>query len=557
MLKYLHIENIAVIEKADIDFSKGFNVLTGETGAGKSIIIDSLNAVLGERTSKELIRNGCEKAEVSALFCDLSSDDIKLLEENGYEAQDGELLILRTLSLAGNGAVKINGKAATVGILKSICKNLVNIHGQHDNQGLLNPDNHYLYIDRLAENKGLIDDYYNEFKYLNSVRKQLAATETNEDEKRRKIDLLNFEIKELTDANIHIGEADELKKKLETARNLNKMKEALASSYASISGDDDSDGAISFLQNAAKALRPFDDKEFGEIEQKLLEACTLLDEAGMSIRNVSASLSSSDLNLEDISERLDTIYRLMLKYGDNEEKLLNRLEESISELETIELSEQRANELGTELDKSTERLIALGEVLSESRKKTALDFSAKVTEQLKYLDMPNICFKVNITKGRYTKFGCDTVEFLISTNVGEDLKPLSKIASGGELSRIMLAIKAVLADKDDVDTLVFDEVDTGISGQAAGKVGRMLKVVSKTRQVVCVTHLAQICAFGDNHLKISKAVRNDRTYTEVASLSYEERINEIARIMSGSDITSNLYKSAKELLDGGLKYENL
>ena len=557
MLKYLHIENIAVIEKADIDFLKGFNVLTGETGAGKSIIIDSLNAVLGERTSKELIRKGCDKAEVSALFGGLSSEDIKLLEENGYEAADGELLILRTLSSSGNSSVKINGKAATVGILKNLCKNLVNIHGQHDNQGLLNPDNHYIYIDRLAENSKLIDDYYCEFKYLNSVRKQLQSIETDEDEKRRKIDLLNFEIKELSDANIRIGEADELKKKLEIARNLNKMREALATSYASISGDESSDGAISMLQNAAKVLRPFDDDNFINIEQKLLEACTLLDEIGVDLRNTAANLSGENLNTDEISDRLDLIYRLMLKYGDSEEKLLKRLEDSKKELETIELSEQRANELGLELDKSTERLITLGENLSESRKKTALDFSKKVTEQLKYLDMPNICFKVSITKGRYTKLGCDTVEFLISTNVGEDLKPLSKIASGGELSRIMLAIKAVLADKDDVGTLVFDEVDTGISGQAAGKVGRMLKEVSKSRQVVCVTHLAQICAFGSNHLKISKAVRNERTYTEVTSLSYEERINEIARIMSGADITSNLYNSAKELLDGGLKYENL
>lgn len=557
MLKYLHIENIAVIEKADIDFTNGFNVLTGETGAGKSIIIDSLNAVLGERTSKELIRKGCEKAEVSALFCDLSSEDIKLLEENGYQVIDGELLILRTLSSSGNSNVKINGKAATVGILKSICKNLVNIHGQHDNQGLLNPDNHYLYIDRLAENSKLIDDYYSEFKYLNSVRKQLQSIETDEDEKRRRIDLLNFEIKELSDANIRIGEAEELKNKLEIARNLNKMREALAASYASISGDENSDGAVSMLQNAAKVLRPFDDDNFTLIEQKFLEACTLLDEIGVDLRNASASLNSENLNTDEISDRLDLIYRLMLKYGDSEEKLLNRLEASQKELEAIELSKQRANELGLELDKSTERLISLGDALSESRKKTAIDFSNKVTAQLKYLDMPNICFKVNIAKGRYTKVGCDTVEFLISTNVGEDLKPLSKIASGGELSRIMLAIKAVLADKDDVDTLVFDEVDTGISGQAAGKVGRMLKEVSNTRQVVCVTHLAQICAFGLNHLKISKAVRNDRTYTEVASLSYEERINEIARIMSGSDITSNLYNSAKELLDGGLKYENL
>lgn len=557
MLKYLHIENIAVIEKADIDFTKGFNVLTGETGAGKSIIIDSLNAVLGERTSKELIRKGCDKAEVSALFCDLASDDIKLLEENGYEVTDGELLILRTLSLTGNGTVKINGKSATVGILKNICKNLVNIHGQHDNQGLLNPDNHYLYIDRLAENSKLIDDYYSEFKYLNSVRKQLASIETDEDQKRRRIDLLNFEIRELTEANIRVGEVDQLKKKLEIARNLNKMREALTVSYTSISGDDNSDGAISMLQNAAKSLRPFDDDNLSLVEQKLLEACTLLDEIGVDLRNASADLSSDNLNTDEISDRLDLIYRLMLKYGDSEEKLLKRLEDSKKELETIELSEQRANELGLELDKSTERLISLGEVLSESRKKTALDFSKKVTEQLKYLDMPNICFKVNIAKGRYTKVGCDMVEFLISTNVGEDLKSLSKIASGGELSRIMLAIKAVLADKDDVDTLVFDEVDTGISGQAAGKVGRMLKEVSKSRQVVCVTHLAQICAFGLNHLKISKAVKNDRTYTEVAALTYEERINEIARIMSGTDITSNLYNSAKELLDGGLKYENL
>ncbi len=553
MLKHLHIENIAVIEKADIDFSSGFNVLTGETGAGKSIIIDSLNAVLGERTSKELIRNGCDSAEVSALFCDLSDNDIKLLEENGYEAEDRELLILRRLSLTGSGTVKINGKSATVGILKNICKNLVNIHGQHDNQGLLNPDNHYLYIDRLAENKVLLNDYYSEFKYLNSVRKQLEAIETDEDEKRRRIDLLNFEIKELTDANIHIGEAEELKKKLEIARNLNKMKEALASSYASISGDENGDGAISLLQNAAKALHPFDDKDFKGIEQKLLEACTLVDEVGVAIRNSASSLTSADLNLEDISERLDVIYRLMLKYGDSEEKLLNRLETSQKELESIELSEQRANELGIELDKSTERLIALGDKLTENRKITSLDFSSKVTERLKYLDMPNICFKVDIQKGRYTKVGCDTVEFLISTNVGEDLKPLSKVASGGELSRIMLAIKAVLADKDDVDTLVFDEVDTGVSGVAAGKVGRMLKEVSNSRQVVCVTHLAQICSFGDNHLKISKAVRNERTYTEVTTLSYEERINEIARIMSGADITANLYKSAKELLDGGLK----
>ncbi len=553
MLKNLHIENIAVIENADIDFSKGFNVLTGETGAGKSIIIDSLNAVLGERTSKELIRYGCDKAQVSALFSDISETVIKLLEENGYETENGELLILRTLSLTGSGTVKINGKAATVGILKTICKNLVNIHGQHDNQGLLNPDNHYLYIDRLAENKHLLNDYYNEFKHLNSVRKELAAIETDEDEKRRRIDLLNYEIKELTDADIHIGEAEELKKKLEVARNLNKMKEALVTSYASISGDDYSDGAISLLQNAAKVLRPFDNEDFEAIEQKLLEACTLVDEIGVAIRNSLANLNGSDFDFEQISERLDTIYRLMLKYGDSEEKLLNRLQKSQKELETIEFSEQKANELAVELDKSTERLIALGEKLTDSRNKTAVDFANKVTERLKYLDMPNICFKVNIEKGRYTKLGCDIVEFLISTNIGEDLKSLSKIASGGELSRIMLAIKAVLADKDDVDTLVFDEVDTGISGSAAGKVGRMLKEVSNTRQVVCVTHLAQICAFGGNHLKISKAVRNERTYTEVTPLSYEERINEIARIMSGTDITTNLYKSAKELLDGGLK----
>ena len=558
MLKYLHIENIAVIEKTDIEFLSGFNVLSGETGSGKSIIIDSINAILGERTSKELIRAGCEKAEVSALFGDLSEYSVNLLNENGYEAdEDGNLLITRILSLSGNGVIKINGKPATATILRAIGKSLVNIHGQHDNQGLMDPDNHYLYIDRIAENGDLLEKYYAEFKHLNAVRKELNATYTDEDEKRRRIELLNYQIEELDNANIRVGEAEELKKQLDISLNYQKMLSSLYEAYECINGNDNFDGAISLITNSKKLLLSVKTAEFDQAAGMLENVSAELDEVCSNIRKFTENPTLAKLDHEKIGERLDTLHKLMLKYGNTEQEILDYLEKAKRELEEINLSDKKAIELSEELDLSTERLIKLGDELTKSRTAASKTFENQVTEILKYLDMPNVVFKVDISKGRYTKVGCDVVEFTICTNLGEDTKPLAKIASGGELSRIMLAIKSVLSSKDDVDTLIFDEIDSGISGRAAGKVGVQLKAVAENRQVICVTHLAQIAACGDNHLLIEKHIDNGRTFTNVNALSYEERINEVARIMSGTDMTEKLYDSAKELLDRSFKNGNL
>ncbi|MBP3705763.1 MAG: DNA repair protein RecN [Clostridia bacterium] len=558
MLKYLHIENIAVIEKTSIEFLSGFNVLTGETGSGKSIIIDAINAILGERTSKELIRNGCDKAYVSALFGDLSKQSKNLLVENGYETDsDGNLLITRTLSLTGNGMIKINGKPVTATVLKALSKSLVNIHGQHDNQGLMNPDNHYLYIDLIAENVNELNDYYLEFKKLNSIRRELNALYTDEDEKRRKIELLKYEIDELISADIKVGEIAELKKQLDISLNYQKMLSSLNEAYKYLNGTESVDGAISLITNSKKSLASVKTQDFDEAVYGLESISAQLDDVCTIIRRFTENQSFSELNHEKISERLDLLRKLMLKYGNTEERMLEYLERSQKELEDINLSDKKIIELSDELDSSTERLVALADKLTLSRKKASEKFACEVTEILKYLDMPNVKFEVKFEKGRYTKTGCDNIEFMICTNLGEDTKPLYKIASGGELSRIMLSIKSVLSSKDDVDTLIFDEIDSGISGRAAGKVGVQLNKVASARQVICVTHLAQIAAKANNHLLIEKHIENTRTNTSVKSLSYEERINELARIMSGTDMTEKLYDSAKELLDGSLKNGNL
>ncbi len=554
MIRSLHIENIAVIEKTDIDFGEGLNVLTGETGAGKSIIIDAINAVLGERTSKDLIRAGCDKAEVSALFCDLSDTSKSDLTQNGYDVdEDGNLLIVRVLSASNSGSIKINGKPATAGVLRQIGKNLVNIHGQHDNQSLLNPENHYLYLDRIAENTDSLQEYYAEFKHLNSLRRQLNSLETDQDEKLRKIELLEYQIKELEDANITIGEFEGLKSKLKIAENYEKTISALNDAYYCINGTDDSDGAFSMLRNAQRYVSSAKNDEFDIIEQRLAEMLVSLDDVSADIRTFTQNSEYSNLDAEKLCLRIDTLHRLMLKYGNSEEIMLTFLENAKRELEQINTSDKLIGELSNELDISTEKLVTLGEKLSATRKVAAKHFSDEVTQTLKFLDMPNVTFEVKLEKGTYTKHGCDVVEFMIGTNVGEGVKPLHKIASGGELSRVMLSIKSVLADKDDVDTLIFDEIDAGISGRAAGKVGNKLKDVAMCRQVVCVTHLAQIAACAKNHLLIEKQTLQNRTYTQVSALSYDDRIKELARIMSGIDLTDNLYNSAKELLDRSIK----
>ena len=556
MLEYLHIENIAVIEKADIELNNGFNVLTGETGAGKSIIIDSINAILGERTSKELIRQGADKAEVSALFSGLDDSVKTLLSQNGFELDEGKLLIRRTLSASGSN-VRINGKPATVGILREIGATLVNIHGQHDNQNLLNPQKHCGYIDSVAQIENELNDYYLEFKNINAIRKELSALETDEDEKLRKTELLKYQIRELEAANIKCGEYDALKKKQKLAESFEKTSTALATIDNLLNGDENRSGIISDLNNADKLLSSLGLSELENDSLRLTDALFALRDVSQNVRAFSDNNEFSKEDIDYIGERLDTLRRLMLKYGGSEEKMLEFLSDAKEELMGIENSDERIKELSDALDLSTDRLIKKGEALTAVRINAAKKFEYDVTEVLKYLDMPNVIFKVDISKGRYKKNGCDEIEFLISTNAGESVKPLHKVASGGELSRVMLAIKSVLAEKDSIDTLIFDEIDTGISGYAASKVATQLKKVSKNRQVLCVTHLAQIAGFADYHLLITKRLIDNRVSTEVAALCYEQRIKEIARIMSGSEITDNLYNSAKELIDRSINNEDL
>ncbi len=558
MLKFLHIENIAVIEKTDIEFFDGLSALTGETGAGKSIIIDAINAVLGERTSKELIRNGCDSANVTAQFCELSEISKNAVTSAGYDLEeDGTLIIDRTLSLKGNGSIRINGKPAAVSILKNIGRDLINIHGQHDNQNLLDPENHYIYVDRLAENEKLKSEYYNEFHKLNTIRKEIAKLSSDLEEKKRRKDLIEFEINELSGADIKIGETENLRKKQKIAENYSKMISSLNEAYSYLNGGDDFDGAVSLIKNSQKSLISSDCEEISDSISKTADILSILEDICSDIRTVTHNEEYGALDIEAINQRLDLLRKLSVKYNADETQMLLKLENLQEELLSIDTADEKIEKLSKELDLSTERLIALGDKLSQSRIKAGNKFCKEVTNVLKFLDMPNVTFQMKHEKGRYTKSGCDTIEFMICTNIGEAMKPLHKIASGGELSRIMLAIKSVLSDKDGIDTLIFDEIDSGISGRAAGKVGIQLKKASADKQVLCVTHLAQIAANADNQYLIEKTVKDNKTYTKVSLLSYEERIKEIARIMSGDSLTDSLYNSAKELLDRSKKNEDL
>lgn len=558
MLKFLHIENIAVIERSDTEFAEGFNVLTGETGAGKSILIDSINAVLGERTSKELIRAGCDSAEVSAVFGNFDDTAVKTLSELGFSPdEDGNIVIRRRLSVSGKGIIKLNGIPVTATQLKDIGKNLINIHGQHDSQALLDSEKHIFYIDALADNTELINEYYQEFRYLNKVRKELETSQIDEEEKQRQTDLLKYQINELESADIKKGELAELKRKAQIAKNYQTVVEALSKADTALNGNDDFSGASALISSAQKELYSLKDEKWNALAEKTADVLSDLTDIGAEIRDFLDNAEYSELDINNINERLDLLDRLMLKYGNSEEEMLDFLTSAKVRLEELDFSDRRISQLSDLLDKSTDRLVELGEKLTLSRKKAAAEFEKKVCDILSYLNMPDVRFTVSMQKGRYTKRGCDNIEFLISANRGENVKPLSKIASGGELSRVMLAIKSVLLDKDPVGTMIFDEIDTGISGYTAGKVGIQLKKVAKNRQVICVTHLAQIAAMADEHLLIEKSTEGGRTFTQVKPLKYEERVGEIARIMSGTQLTENLYKSAKELLDRSKTDDNL
>ena len=548
MLKSLYIENIAVIEKTAVDLGAYFNVLTGETGAGKSIIIDAINAVLGERTSKELIRAGCKNAVVTAVFSSVSGAACSALSENGFTAdENGDYTIQRILSNTSS-TIKINGQPVSANTLRSFAGLLINIHGQHDNQALLQPENHYKYLDMLAENADIISNYLAEFNNFNSVRSALKKLDIDEDEKLRKIDLLKYQIDELKGANITVGEVNRLKENLEVAKNAEKHKNKLSEIVYILNGDDTNDGVLASINEISRILSKQDINKLNECKLPLDNSYDTLFALKNTVEECIEDLNSSLYNAEEIGDRLSLLSALMRKYGDTEEKMLEFLDNAEKELKQIEFNDDEIFRLEKELELSQNRLIKLAEKLTASRKTAAQSFEKQVADVLKELNMPNVKLHTQIEQGRYTRTGCDEIQFLLSANAGEDVKPLSKIASGGELSRIMLAIKSVLSEKDDVDTLIFDEIDTGISGLAADKVGIQLKRVANNRQVICVTHLAQIAACANNHYLIEKSVNDGRTYTKVMLLKDDARINEIARIMGGSNVTEALLSSAKEML---------
>lgn len=552
MLAQLFIRNIAVIEKASIDLEKGFTVLTGETGAGKSIIIDAIHAVLGERTSKELVRSGTDSASVSALFTGLDEDTLSLLDRLSLpREEDGSLLIQRDIRLEGRSTCKINGAPATVSMLKQLGPRLVTIHGQHESYELLSPEVHMEYLDSFAGLESLLAEYQAAYRTLRETQRQLEALQTDEGEKARLSDLLHYQIDEIEAANVRVGEREELEAQRELIRNSEKIASALELLRGLLSGDEESEGLLAGIsQAAAQAGR------VAAYLPELADASQKLQEAGYLLEDVDAILHGTAVDFdpalqESIEERLDLLYKLGLKYGGSEEKILEYLEDCRIRLHQIEFSDEERERLEAQYETQKTTAIALAKELSEQRKAASKQFISQVKGELAFLNMPGIAFETEIQRVPLYHMGCDKLQFLVSANKGEPPKPMSKIASGGELSRIMLAIKTVLSGKDKVDTLIFDEVDTGISGAAANKVGQKLKQVSQNRQVLCITHLAQIAALADHHFLISKHVEGERTYTQVQGLDFEGRKREVARIIGGDQVTDLQLEMAGEMLKKG------
>lgn len=552
MLSQLYIENIAVIEKSGIPFHSGLNVLTGETGAGKSIVIDSINAILGERTSREIIRSGEKSAFVSATFTNVGSHAFEALRSFGYEPEeDGTLLIQREISLDGKAVCRINGRPATVSILKQIGVLLINIHGQHESYDLLSPDLHIRYIDRIGSFEGLLTDYQNAFENLKRIKNDLDSYNMDEEQKSRRIDLLKYQIDELEAADLHIGEQQELTEQRTMYLNSGKIASSINMAKNVLDGDENTDGTLTAISNVANTLAETERylPALSTLTSKLKEISYTLEDCSEELRNFSSQLEYNPAELENIENRLDRIYRLSLKYGESEETMLDFLDKCKTELNDIELSDERIEKLTKEYQAAKEEAIHLAKELSQRRKIAADEFAKKVKAGLKFLDMPGVDFEVEQERCPLNTIGCDKIQFLISTNPGEPAKPIAKIASGGELSRIMLAIKTVLADKDEIDTLIFDEVDTGISGSAAQKVGLKLREAANSRQVICVTHSAQIAALAGSHLLIEKHVKDNKTFTDVVPLNFEGRKKELARIMGGAQITPLMLQNAEEMLN--------
>lgn len=550
MLSELYIENLAVIEKATIDFSDKLNVFTGETGAGKSILINGINAILGQRVTKDIVRTGTDKAVISALFTDIGDNVLQVLDELGISAEDGQLFLTREIRSDGGSVARVNSRAVNVSVLKAIGETLVTIHGQHDNQILMAPERHIEILDSYAESEALIEDYHSSFRELQSIAKKINKIKTEQSKKEFRMAELADIVEEINALNIHEGEDKEIEAELNISKNAVAISEALYMAIQLLSGDDDTDGAVEMTQRASKSVEEYTDimTEISPIYDRLSSAAIEMEDISEEIGSLLDSLDIDPKRYDYLNQRSDELRRIMKKYGPELDDVLTTLENSQNELDELSGAEQSLDELNKEKERLLAEVSKKAKVLSDHRKKAGERFVSQVTEELEFLNMPKVKLVVQQKTGKLTINGMDSIEFLISANLGEEPKPIAKIASGGELSRIMLALKNVIAEKDSIGTLIFDEIDTGVSGRAAQKIGIKLKQISRLRQVLCVTHLAQMAVMADNHLLIEKNIQGDRTVTTVRTLDHEQRKYEIARIMGGENITELMLENAEQYL---------
>lgn len=554
MLSSLQIENVAVIQKAEVHFKPGLNVLTGETGAGKSILIDSINAILGNRTSKDLVRTGASKAVIRAAFEEVPGTVLDSLEKAGYERSDA-LMLSREITAEGKSTCRINGMPATAAVLRELCGGLININGQHDSVGLLNPARHLGILDDYAQNSVEFQDYYVLYRELVRIKRELDAMITDEAEKQRRIDLLSYQVQEIEDAGLTAGEEQTLESRRKILANASAIRDKIAQSYALLSGDDEASGAVDLLgeaSNAVDAAAQLDDALAGASSQLLDLYYNAKDVAADLIGRLD-SYDTNDAELDEIEQRLDLIYKLKRKYGDTVEDVIAFGQNAREELERIQSSQERYDHLQAE----KLRLYALArekaEALTQTRLRAFEELNKRISGTLDFLNMPGVRMTLRHTRGPLASHGQDSIEFYISTNPGEAPKPLAKIASGGELSRITLAIKNAMADKDAVPTVIYDEIDSGVSGKAAGRIGEVLRQSAQGHQILCITHTAQIAALADCHLLIQKNVANDRTYTEIHPLDEEGRVEALARLISGDHVTELSRANAREMMGLGAK----
>lgn len=552
MLSCLQIENVAVIQKAEVHFQPGLNVLTGETGAGKSILIDSINAILGNRTSKDLVRTGASKAVIRASFAQIPDVVLDKLEAAGYE-RSAELLLSREITAEGKSSCRINGMPTTAAVLRELCGGLININGQHDSVGLLNPAHHLSILDDYAQNAKLYQEYYVLYRSLVKVKKELDAMITDEAEKQRRIDLLTYQVQEIEDAALTAGEEQTLESRRKVLANASTIRDRVAKAHALLSGDDDTPGAVDLLGEASNAMDTAAqlDESLSGVSGTLMDLYYSAKDAAAELIDRLDAYDTNDAELDEIEQRLDLLYRLKRKYGDTVEDIIAFGQKAREELEQIQFSEQRHDQLQAEKLRLYGLAREKAEALTQTRLKAFDELNARITETLQFLNMPGVRMTLHHARGPLASHGQDSVEFYISTNAGEAPKPLARIASGGELSRITLAIKNALADRDAVPTVIYDEIDSGVSGKAAGRIGEVLRQSAQGHQILCITHTAQIAALADCHLLIQKNVTNDRTYTEIHPLDTEGRVEALARLISGDHVTELSRANAREMLGTG------